>query len=83
MDLIIMASKGEMNLNNKKAQNKLITCCKNFVPVLIKGVIQLIKASKRTPAPVTTTTTTATTTETHPTPEEPGTIEIPENNERV
>ena len=51
MDLIIMASKGQLNINSKETQKKIMSCGKSFLPILIsivKKIISIIKASKRT-----------------------------------
>ena len=50
MDLIVMASKGELNLNKPETQKKLLSCGKTFLPILIsivKKIIALIKSSKK------------------------------------
>ena len=51
MDLIIMASKGQLNINSKETQKKIMSCGKSFLPILIsivKKIISIIKESKRT-----------------------------------
>ncbi len=51
MDLIIMASKGQLNINSKETQKKIMSCGKSFLPILIsivKKIISIIKASKST-----------------------------------
>ena len=60
MDLIIMASKGQLNLNNKETQKKIMSCGKSFLPILIsivKKIISIIKESKRTKHSTAKTTT--------------------------
>ena len=50
MDLIVMATKGELNLNKPETQKKLLSCGKTFLPILIsivKKIIALIKSSKK------------------------------------
>ena len=50
MDLIVMASKGELNLNKPETQKKLLSCGKTFLPILIsivKRIISIIKNSKK------------------------------------
>ncbi len=50
MDLIVMASKGELNLNKPETQKKLLSCGKTLLPILIsivKKIIALIKSSKK------------------------------------
>lgn len=50
MDLIVMATKGELNLNKPETQKKLLSCGKTFLPILIsivKRIISIIKNSKK------------------------------------
>ena len=46
MDLIILASKGKFNINNKKTQKKIVSCFKTTLPLIIDTVIHIIKACK-------------------------------------
>jgi hypothetical protein len=50
MDLIIMASKGQLNLNNKETQKKIMSCGRSFIPILIsivKRIISIVRESKQ------------------------------------
>jgi hypothetical protein len=49
MDLIILASKGKFNINNKKTQKKFVSCFKTTIPLIIDTVIYIIKACKTKP----------------------------------
>ena len=49
MDLIILASKGKFNINNKKTQKKIVSCFKTTIPLIIDTVIHIIKACKTKP----------------------------------
>ena len=44
IDLIILATKGELNINNKKTQKKVILCCKSFIPILIDTVMHFLNS---------------------------------------
>ena len=44
VDLIILATKGELNINNKKTQKKITSCCKSFIPIVIDTVIHIINS---------------------------------------
>ena len=46
VDLIILATKGELNINNKKTQKKITSCCKSFIPMVIDTVIHIINEIK-------------------------------------
>ena len=74
MDLIVMAARGQMCLKNKKTQKQIFSCCKTCIPLLIQGIIQIVKATKSPPAADVVAVTTTT---------EPEPVTEPENNERV
>jgi len=44
VDLIILATKGELNINNKKTQKKITSCCKSFIPIVIDSIIYIINS---------------------------------------
>ena len=48
IDLIVQASKGQLNINNKETQKKIISCTKSCIPILIDTVVRIIAALKRT-----------------------------------
>ena len=47
IDLIISASKGNFNINNKKTQRKIFSCLKTAVPIIIDIVKHIINACKK------------------------------------
>ena len=47
IDLIILASKGKLNINNKVTQKKIVSCTKSCIPIVIDIVMQIIKACKQ------------------------------------
>lgn len=42
IDLIIQGSKGQLNLNNKKTQQKIVSCTKSCIPILIDTTAKII-----------------------------------------
>jgi hypothetical protein len=48
MDIIILASKGQLNLNNKKTQQKLLSCSKTAIKIIIDIVMYIINSNKKT-----------------------------------
>ena len=44
IDLIILATKGKLNINNKQTQKKVASCCKSFIPILIDTVIHIVNS---------------------------------------
>ena len=44
IDLIILATKGELNINNKQTQKKVASCCKSCIPILIDTVIHIVNS---------------------------------------
>ena len=46
IDLIISATKGEFNFNNKKTQKKVASCTKSLIPIIIDTIMLIINASK-------------------------------------
>ena len=47
MELIIKASKGELNINNKETQKKIKSCTKTCIPLIIDSIIRIISLVKR------------------------------------
>jgi len=47
IDLIISASQGKFNINNKKTQKKVSSCMKSFAPIIIDFVMRIIKSTKK------------------------------------
>ena len=50
IDLIIEASKGNLDINNKDTQKKIKSCTSTFIPILINGIIRifsLVKSKKQ------------------------------------
>ena len=43
IDLIIQATKGNININ-KKTQKKIVSCCKSFIPIVIDTIIYIIRS---------------------------------------
>ena len=46
IDLIILATKGKLNINNKVVQKKVISYTKSVLPVLIDGLVHLFNSCK-------------------------------------
>lgn len=44
IDLIILATKGELNINNKQTHKKIASCCKSIIPLLISSVFYIINS---------------------------------------
>ena len=44
MNLIVLASKGELNLNSKKTHKKLFTVFKTCIPLTMYGILYLVKS---------------------------------------
>jgi hypothetical protein len=60
IDLIVQASKGEFNINNKKTQKKIISCTTSCIPILVDIVIRISKAVRNSRRPNTSTSSTVT-----------------------
>lgn len=50
IDLIVQASKGEFNINNKQTQKKIVSCTKSFIPIAIDIILRIIQGCKSKPS---------------------------------
>jgi hypothetical protein len=51
MNLIVLASKGKLNLNNKKTQKKILDNFKTCIPLTLNLIFYLVKACNPKPKP--------------------------------
>lgn len=42
IDLIVQASKGQLNINNKETQQKIVSCTRSCIPIFIDTIVRII-----------------------------------------